>query len=184
MHWAVPVPDADASVDLVVHGERLRFKGLGYHDHNWGLTSFFLDVAHTYWGHARVGPYSISFSQALAPNDAGGLSPALSINVAKDKKELFLNCDEGALLIRPWGENSEYPPTVATGPPTGLDMQIDLGPEGKMRLNITSEVLLVNNANLYHRFIGSVEGVLDGPTGAQKLEGKALYEQFKLIPAS
>jgi hypothetical protein len=70
--WANAVPDADATVEFNINGSLLQFTGLGYHDQNWGLSPFIDDVSHTYWGHARVGPYSVVFSDVQSP--AGGTS--------------------------------------------------------------------------------------------------------------
>ena len=77
----------------------------------------------------------------------------------------------------PWGVNSEYPPTVNTGPPQGLEVRIDLGAEGELALNITSELILINEP-YYQRFIGVVSASLNG---GREYQGKALYEQFKFI---
>ena len=62
------MPDADATVDLTVGGVPLQFAGAGYHDSNWGADPFVGNLAHTYWGHARVGPFSVVFSDALDPS--------------------------------------------------------------------------------------------------------------------
>ena len=36
--------------------ERLRFAGLGYHDHNWGALPFDKSIRDWYWGRASLGP--------------------------------------------------------------------------------------------------------------------------------
>jgi hypothetical protein len=173
------VPDADATVDLTVHGTPLRFAGLGYHDKNWGLAPFAADVAHTYWGHARVGPYSVVWSNALVPTGSGNATKEyFSGAVAKDGRLITVSCAQDASVVRPWGANDAYPPTYSTGPPQGLAISFDLGAEGALELNVTS-YLTVINVESYQRQLGSVKGGLKGCK--EEYEGKALYEQFKLI---
>jgi hypothetical protein len=173
------VPDADATVDLTVRGTPLRFTGLGYHDKNWGLTPFAANVVHTYWGHARVGPYSVVWSDALAPNGGNTTKEYFSGAVAKDGKLVAVSCAQGAVVVRPWGENDMYPPTFNSGPPQGLYITFDLGDEGVLGLNVTRELIVVN-VGFYQRFLGSVKG---GLNDCEEYEGKALYEQFKLVGA-
>lgn len=177
--WAVAIPDANAVVNLDVRGSQLSFTGLGYHDHNWGITPFAESAAHTYWGHARIGPFSLTWSDALVPVDGGNLTEKFSSAVSKDGKSVIVSCVQDAVVVRPWGTNDLYPPTVTTGPPQGLELVFDLGSEGVLRANITSQLVLVN-AGFYQRFLGGVTAELNG----EKFEGgRALYEQFKLIGA-
>lgn len=166
-------------MDLTIGDTLLHFAGLGYHDKNWGLTPFFSNVAHTYWGHARAGPYSIVWSDGQIPENDGTLKEYVSGMVAKHNKLITVSCDPDAVAVRPWGVNDEYPPTIATGPPQGISVTIDLGDEGTLALNITSELILINEP-YYQRFIGVVSASLDGC----EYGGKALYEQFRFIGAT
>lgn len=40
IYWANAVPDAIAVVDFTINGKALNFKGVGYHDKNWGVAAF------------------------------------------------------------------------------------------------------------------------------------------------
>jgi hypothetical protein len=176
--WSNAVPDADATVDFDVDGSRLQFKGLGYHDKNWGLTPFANDVKHTYWGHARVGPYSVVFSDGQIPIAGGpNTTEMVSATVSKHGKFVELSCAEKAVVVRPWGGNDAYPPTAGSAPPLGLELTFRLGRNDILRLNVTNN-LIIDDEPVYQRFIGSVEGRVNG---GNVMEGRVLWEQFKLI---
>ncbi len=152
----------------------------GYHDKNWEVVPFASTLKHTYWGHARDGPYSVVWSQALAPTGSNGTKAYFSGVVAEGGKFAELSCAADAVVVRPWGANDTYPPTVSTGPPQGLAIAFDLGPwgGGVLRLNVTRE-LTVADSGYYQRFIGSVKGGLS--SCEDEYEGTAIYEQFKVI---
>lgn len=50
--WTVALPKASVAGDIVVHGNRLKVEGIGYHDHNWisGSLSTVLNLRCWYWG--------------------------------------------------------------------------------------------------------------------------------------
>lgn len=177
--WANAVPDANATVDFNVSGSPLQFTGLGYHDQNWGLSPFTNDVNHTYWGHARVGPYSVVFSDVQSPGAGGDFVETFSATVVEDGKFVELSCAENAVVVRPWGGNDEYPPTTGSPPPAGVEIVFQLSEGNTLRLNVTNE-LVIDNQDYYQRFIGSVEGTLND---TEVITGRALYEQFKMISA-
>ncbi|KAH8891132.1 hypothetical protein GQ53DRAFT_865874 [Thozetella sp. PMI_491] len=173
--WINAVPDADADVDLTVDGVPFLFAGIGYHDKNWGIEPLNKFISLTYWGHARVGPYSVVWGFNIIPG--GQLYPSAA--VAKDGRLLTVNCAPDGLFIRPWGANNEYPPTVTTGTPQGLEIVYDLGYQGILSLNVTTGLILVDSP--YHqRFLGSVQGTLTKGCN-QTFEGKAIFEQFRFI---
>ncbi|KAL4735274.1 hypothetical protein BDV11DRAFT_174017 [Aspergillus similis] len=63
--WANGIPDADVTVNVQIGDTLIDFVGIGYHDKNWGVTPFTDSVGSWYWGHARMGPYSIVWLDAL-----------------------------------------------------------------------------------------------------------------------
>ncbi|KAJ7334030.1 hypothetical protein DFH08DRAFT_1019939, partial [Mycena albidolilacea] len=123
--WANAIPDAVSTVDLVVDGTRLDFTGAGYHDKNWSDQPFAENVISWYWGHGRVGPYSIVWFDFLATNGV----EHVSAYAAKDGKILVSSCDLSSIRVRPTGENATYPPLLTTGPPSGYHITLDLGAE-------------------------------------------------------
>ncbi len=141
---------------------------------NWGTVPFAEVVASWYWGHARLGDYSIVWFDFL---DLAGQESA-SAYAAKDGKLLTASCAANAVVVRPAGANYEYPPSDADGSPDGFSVVMDLGPEGILRANVTVESVLAQGGNFYQRFAGSVVGSIDG--GEPITGGVALFEEVKL----
>ena len=50
--WTVALPKASVTGNIVVHGEKMNVKGIGYHDHNWmsGSFSTVMNLRCWYWG--------------------------------------------------------------------------------------------------------------------------------------
>lgn len=50
--WAVALPKASVTGDIVVHGNRMKVNGIGYHDHNWNNSSLstVVNLRCWYWG--------------------------------------------------------------------------------------------------------------------------------------
>jgi hypothetical protein len=48
--WVVAAPRAKVSGSVTVHGDKRQVRGVGYHDHNWGVGTMPKIVDHWYWG--------------------------------------------------------------------------------------------------------------------------------------
>ncbi|MCJ1383439.1 hypothetical protein MMC17_006553 [Xylographa soralifera] len=173
--WTNAVPDAAAQVELDVNGTTVKFIGIGYHDQSWGVTNFNSRVGSWYWGHGRLGPYSIVWWDTLTPAGA----EAVSSYVARGGKIVGVVCT--ATSVRPTGANSTYPPTIGDGPPEGLHIEIDLGSEGTMIVDATSTFNIVDAGGIYYRWTGTLSG---GIEGQPSFTGTALWEEFALLPPS
>ncbi|KAI3390364.1 hypothetical protein diail_9946 [Diaporthe ilicicola] len=175
--WSNAIPDATVSVELTFNGTDTVFfdDGIGYHDKNWGDQPLPMSAVQWYWGHGRVGPYSIVLFDSL---DATGREYTGGY-VAEDGRVLEVSCTAASVVARPWGSNSEYPPTAATGPIEGLGLQFQLGDGSKFLANFTSDISLVKIPG-YLRTIGTVEGGIEGD---QNYTGRMIFEQFTFIPA-
>ncbi|KAJ7930558.1 hypothetical protein B0H13DRAFT_1702697 [Mycena leptocephala] len=125
--WANAVPDAASSVNLSIGGTRLAFKGTGYHDKNWGDEVFTTHVASWYWGHGRIGDYSIVWFDFL---DRTG-TEFVSAYASKDNGIVAASCSLGSITVRPTGQNSTYPPVISTGNPSGYHISLDIGADGR-----------------------------------------------------
>lgn len=178
--WSNAIPDATVSVDLIFNGtDTVAFDdGIGYHDKNWGDQALWDSTSQWYWGHGRLGPYSIVFLDSLdrtAKEYATGY-------VTENGRVMEVSCAPTSVVAHPWGNDSEYPPTGANGPIEGLGLQFQLGDGSKFLANYTSEKSLIETpAQAYLRTIGTVEG---GIEGRQKYTGRMIFEQFKLFPAT
>lgn len=79
------------------------------------------------------------------------------------------------IKVRPTGANSQYPPVITSGNPQGFHIDLDLGSEGVLEVNVTSDVTIAD-AILYTRWSGTLSG---GVKGGPVYKGVALYEEFK-----
>ena len=66
---------------------------------------------------------------------------------------------------------------VTSGNPQGFHIELDLGSEGVLEVNVTS-TLIIADVVLYTRWIGTLTG---GVQGSPVYQGVALYEEFKLV---
>ncbi|KIM92701.1 hypothetical protein OIDMADRAFT_139186 [Oidiodendron maius Zn] len=170
--WANAVPDSRGVINFVINGSQFEFTGAGYHDKNWGVVPFPQSVGSWYWGHGRLGEYSIVWYDALTPSG----TEFLSIYIACDRKIIYSQCS--GLQVRPTGANSTYPPTLSSGNPTGFYIAADLGNEGILEVEVSNEYTTVLTAP-YKRWTGQLKG---GFQGSEVLTGVALYEQFAFNP--
>jgi hypothetical protein len=135
---------------------------------NWGARSFADNVGSWYWGHGRLGPYSIVWYDALTPAGAEYLSAYVTVG----GKIIGSQCS--GITVRPSGANSTYPPTLTSGDAEGFHIAIDLGTAGTLTVDVSRQVTLVNTT-AYKRWTGSLRG---GIEGSETWWGAALYEQF------
>lgn len=181
VYWSNAIPDAVGEVNLVINGTAVKFQGPGYHDKNWGDAPFISAVSTWYWGHARLGPYSIVWFDAV---DQAGVEHH-SGYVARDGKPLLGSCADGSVLVRPWGSNSEYPPTISTPPMQGLDVQFDLGHGRSFWANVTTGAIASpTGGGVYFRTMGTMTGGMAGKgcgIDTTTYAGVALFEEFKLV---
>ncbi|KAL6801484.1 hypothetical protein J3E68DRAFT_447531 [Trichoderma sp. SZMC 28012] len=180
--WANAVPDAYASVDLVINGTKLQFSdGIGYHDKNWGTAPLADNLETWYWGHARVGPYSIVWFDATPPNGA----ERFSAYVAKNGIVAQASCANKSVFVRPWGANSTYPPLPSTGPMQGIEVTFDLGNGETLAANVTTGAFVASDGDYYVRTLGSLSATIKSPGRDDEVFhcGRALYEEFKFGPS-
>ncbi|KAJ7145567.1 hypothetical protein C8R44DRAFT_601176 [Mycena epipterygia] len=176
--WTNAIPDATSVVKLNIYGTPLAFKGAGYHDKNWSDQVFTTHVASWYWGHGRVGPYSIVWFDFL---DITG-TEFVSAYAAKDGKIVAASCTLGSIAVRPTGQNSTYPPVISTGNPSGYHINLDLSSGGRMKVDVAVLAPLIGVNPEYARSVGNMTGSIVPVNGAATtgLTGTALFEQFKL----
>lgn len=101
IYWANTVSDANATVNISIGGEPLRFEGLGYHDKKWGVKPLSQTLDTWYLGHARLGPYSLVWFDALDKHGKEHLSAWIS----SDGTTMFQSCEDRSVVVRPWGKD-------------------------------------------------------------------------------
>jgi hypothetical protein len=126
-----------------------------------------------YWGHGRLGPYSLVWFDVIYPNG----TEYVSGYAAKDGKIITTTCS--GVKVRPTGKGSEYPPKITSGLPQGYHLDMDLGDAGILSVDITTDQSIAD-AILYERWIGTLKGGIVG--GEIYSGGRALYEQFRFAP--
>jgi len=172
--WSNAIPDATSHVKITFSGTATNFSGIGYHDQNWGDQPFQNLVASWFWGHGRLGPYTVVWYDALTPS---GLE-TVSGYIARDREIISVRCS--STVVRPTGATDSYPPVISSGIPSGnFHVTIDLGSEGTFVLNVTSKHLVIEAVPSYYRWTGTLTG---GIVGRESFVGAALYEEFVLIP--
>ncbi|KAL2007501.1 hypothetical protein VTN00DRAFT_8939 [Thermoascus crustaceus] len=176
--WSNAVPDATATVNLTIQGEPLTFRGVGYHDKNWSDQPFLNSVGSWYWGHSRLGPYSLVWFHFLPPN-TNNTTTYTSSYVAKDGKILVSSCSPTLLSVRPTGPRARYPPRVGEMS-EGFHIDFDLGEGdngGVLSINVTATAEIATDRKSYTRWAGTVSG---GLVGGEVYEGAAIFEQFEV----
>jgi hypothetical protein len=103
----------------------------------------------------RLGPYSIVWFDVLAPNGTEYVSSYVSLNGS------IIASSCSGIKVRPTGENSQYPPVVTSGNPEGFHIELDLGIEGVLEVDVKS-TLTIADVVLYTRWIGSLSGAISG----------------------
>lgn len=151
-----------------------------------------------YWGHGRLGEYSIVWFSYLALNDTTN-STYVSTYVAKDGKVLVSACDSKLLTVRPIGDfgttGTRYLPK-AGDIPVGFHLDFDLGEaEGHLRVNVSTRTAVAGDGEYYVRWTGDLVGEVVNSGGDQAQEpctgfasspssentpltGVAVFEQF------
>lgn len=133
-------------------------------------------VGSWFWGHGELGPYSIVWYDALTQTGA----EYVSAYVAKDGDIVAGSCKSTSIKVRPSGAGDPYPPSLAGQSPSGnFHIDIDLGDEGTMVVDVTpsTEIVVVPGqiGEIYDRWTGKLKG---GIVGKKSYTGTALYEQF------
>ncbi|KAJ5143385.1 uncharacterized protein N7515_002172 [Penicillium bovifimosum] len=197
--WVSLVPDAVGEVDVSILGSKLKFRGPGYHDKNWSDRPFMDSVASWYWGHGRLGPYSIVWFSYFSLEDPTNTT-YVSSYVAKDGELLVSACNSSFLSVRPIGSpgttGGRYPPRVGDVP-DGFRLEYDLGEgNGQLNVNVTIRRLVTGDEEYYMRWTGDLTGEVvksgderpPGTCAGQKtakitsgLIGVAVLEQFLLV---
>lgn len=170
---------------------------------NWSDRPFLESVQSWYWGHGRLGPYSIVWFSYLALNDPTNTT-YVSSYVARDGHVLISSCDSSILTVRPFGTSEttsdRYPPR-AGDIPGGFKLGFDLGvSNGWLIVNVSVDTLVAGDGEYYMRWTGKMTGEAlqvqsekrqdacpatpsetRSVIGDSGLTGVAVFEQFVLL---
>jgi hypothetical protein len=120
-----------------------------------------------------LGEYSIVWFDTLSTDG----NEYVSAYVSKDGVVFVASCDAGSITVRPSG-NATYPPLISDPLPDGFTIEIDLGYDGTMNLEVTAGIISVAApGGVYTEWVGTMAGSVNG---GPQLTGVASLEMFKL----
>jgi hypothetical protein len=117
-----------------------------------------------------LGPYSLVWFDVRTPDG----TEYVSGYAAKNGKIIEATCSD--VKVRPTGLGSQYPPQILSGLPQGYHIDMDLGDEGILSVDIQTDQA-ITDVLLYERWVGTMSGGIVG--GKKYTGGRALYEQFR-----
>ncbi|KAF9893891.1 hypothetical protein FE257_010061 [Aspergillus nanangensis] len=175
IYEAFAQPDATAVVDFTIHGQPLQFtNGIGRHDKTWASAPLATSLKTWYWGHGRVGPYALTWLDAVTPD---GTEYSVSL-ISENGEVVAQSCQPGSVVVRPWGVNGEFPPGRGRDAPEGYLLRYQMGPgRGDLVVNFTREVGQ-SEVDFYKRMVGKLVGGVEGED-EEVYEGRALADQFQ-----
>ena len=124
---------------------------------NWGDQPFVENVESWFWGHGRLGPYSIVWFDLIHPNG----TQYLSAYVAQNGTIVSSQCDG----IQ-----------VQSMDPEGLHIDFDLGDKGVLGVNVTDIFVTLQGGDVYTRSLGRLEG---GLHGTSSWKGVSQQDEFR-----
>ncbi|POS69922.1 hypothetical protein DHEL01_v211683 [Diaporthe helianthi] len=174
VYWSNTVPDSDALVKLSISGQTFNFEGYGYHDKKWGVKKLSESVGSWYWGHGRLGPYSIVWFDGVDKDGKEYFSSYISMNGSA----VLQSCQEKSVVVRPWskdGTDPVYPPKPKDPAPDGYDISFDVGGGKTFAARFYTSTIQFST-DTYKRITGPLVG---GLKGEEQFKGMALGEQVQ-----
>ena len=129
-------------------------------------------MASWYWGHGRLGPYSVVWFDVIGADGNEYVSSYATLN-----GDVIASTCSG-IEVRPTGNNSHYPPVASTGNPDGFHIDLNLSNGKLLSVDVTTMLVVVDQP-LYARYTGTLRGGVEGDVTTYT--GVALYEEFKLL---
>jgi len=174
--WATTMPGAVSDVDMTIHGTKLQFTGLGYHDANWLPQAFNAAVSTWSFGQAQVGEYDFSYISITPTNSTKILNTGYLSRggvVLQNQCSLDGTKETDYSIISPYGLEND---TVAGGLsiPTGFIIEYVLANGETLKFNLSSVGGAQNpDQNVYHRWVGTATG---GKVGESPSSGLTVFE--------
>ncbi|KAI9148013.1 Tyrosinase family protein asqI [Paramyrothecium foliicola] len=151
--WANVVPCADATIKGQVRGNPSGYPGVSYHDQDWGVQSFAEAIISWTWGHARMGPYTVVWLDALTKDGASHTTGYVAHNGH------VVSADCGSIKVRPAVPRSTYPPILTSGVPEAFTLEAPLQ-NGHMLEAYVRPKLVTIGGTVYMRWTGHVKGTV------------------------
>lgn len=124
-----------------------------------------------YWGHVRVGNYSLVWYELVSK--FGGMY--YSGYLARDGQILTANCANDTLRVRSFNKDGHYLPPGELSIPHGFTISAEVPGSGRFTVNITNDVVfLLNPEPIARRWVGRASG---GFEHGHVSEGYGFWEQ-------
>ncbi|KAL1849531.1 hypothetical protein Plec18170_007439 [Paecilomyces lecythidis] len=174
--WTNAIPDSKGTVNFNIKGVNLQFEGPAYHDQNWADAPFETLVGTWYWGHGRLGNYSLVWFSLITPSHEHYVNSYVSL----DGKVLCASNSSNHFNVTTMGPDAQFPPRKGYTP-KGFSMEFDLGDAegGLLAVNVTTKTVITEVPTLYYRWIGSIEGKLSNQS-EPLTSGPAVHDLFTL----
>lgn len=174
--WTNAMPSANVTgIFIVGNGtDTLHFvDALGYHDTNWMNQPLFESINSWYWGHAKLGPYTIVWGDII---DSSG-NEHVTGYVADQGTPIMASCKFGAVSVRPQGDGAQYPPDSQHADFASLHIEMTTE-DGLLVADVVPMGTNLAVPGLYQLNFGSIKGGLEGE---QVYEGIAEFEEFTVL---
>jgi hypothetical protein len=175
--WANAMPSASVTGTFSFGNgtESLHFhNALGYHDMNWSTQSLFSAIDSWYWGHAKLGPYTIVWFDGL---DKEGVEHSNAYVAHENGEILLASCSPGSVTVRPQGKGAQYPPDSQHSGFSSLHVVFETS-KGPFVVDVVPGGTNLAYPGLYQLDFGSVKG---GLQGGAVFEGIGEFEEFTVL---
>jgi hypothetical protein len=163
--WTNIIPDGSATVDFASGDKKVKFEnGIGYHDKKWGNRPFHHSIKHWYWGHARLGPYSIVWLETVSHDGKTYSNAFISHPNGSNRVVCRNNCLGGQKPTIVDIQNSDK----------SSEITFDFHTVQKFQMRV-EKTKTIGKYGPFSRWTGNVSATLqDG----HKLAGHALFQEF------
>jgi len=177
--WANAMPSASVTGTFSIGNgtEAVHFtNALGYHDMNWSNRPIFESIDSWYWGHAKMGPYTLAWFDGIDFSGKEHVNGFVSVD-GDEHGAIMLSCKVGDVIVRPQGQGAQYPPDSQHADFTSLHIEL----QTEDGLLVADVVPMGDNLivpGLYQLNFGSIKGGLEG---GEVYEGIAEFEEFTVL---
>jgi hypothetical protein len=126
--WVVGAPRASVSGTIRVGDETLEVRGIGYHDHNWGVGNMPRIVDHWYWGRVYADDITLVYANVFA-RKRYGFAASTPMMVAHDNR-IIVSTGEVEVETGPEIHNEiagrAYPTWLRLTAPDEVELELDV----------------------------------------------------------
>jgi len=177
--WANAMPSADVTGTITMGNgtETMHFSNaLGYHDMNWSNRPLFESINSWYWGHAKLGPYTLVWYDALDSTGAEHVGGFVSVD-GHGSEPIMSSCKLGDVRVRPQGKGAQYPPDAQHSDFASLHVELHTE-DGLLVADVVPMGDNLVEPGLYQLKFGQIKG---GLQGGEVYEGIAEFEEFTVL---